>query len=168
MLFKWWRRTLWFAVINFDMWQWQTHLGDTDGCLSDIKLIFPVTLSSQKVWRKFVKSTSRPVHSSVYSLAFSISQIRTCPLPVYYPAGSEPIVKAEVTLRLNLRFRKALFILSLYVVFPPQDPVGIGLPCCSRQSKCRGLPQKDKTPKEVRAHFKSKLSINTDYDCPDY
>ncbi len=56
MLFKWYRSTLRFAVINLDLWQRQTHLGDTDGFLSDIKLIFTATMflsqGAKKICRK--------------------------------------------------------------------------------------------------------------------
>lgn len=143
-----------FAVINLDLWQWQTHLDDTDGFLSDSMLIFPVTLSSHKVWRIFVKSSSHPVHSYRYSLAFFFSwHSRTYTIePITAPFEQSTLLYyyswiymycQGVWIKHNLQTR---FIRSLTLCcFPQKDPAGIGLSCSSGQSKCWWLPQKDKT-----------------------
>ena len=55
--------------------------------------------------------------------------------------GSTCTVESKV-----LRIKHILYCTS------PQDPAGIGLSRSSGESKCRGLAQEDKTPKEVRVH----------------
>lgn len=118
-------------MINLDLWLWQTHLGDADGFPSDIKLIFPVTLSSRKVWRKFVKSSLHPVHSSECSLAFFRSwQIRTCTIePITAPfEHSQPLLLVLLDLHVLPRWwirhnvQDKLHSFAPFMLFSPTGP----------------------------------------------